>query len=72
LSFTFKGTVLREWIGESNSDRVVLGVLIGMLGLCWWFAWRAKVEDRVLKEKFGKEWEEWASVVKYRFIPGLY
>ncbi|KAF9787484.1 hypothetical protein BJ322DRAFT_725793 [Thelephora terrestris] len=57
-SFTSQGTVLREWIG--------------MLYVGWRFVKRAEVEDRVLKEEFGKEWEEWARVVKYRFIPGLY
>lgn len=71
-SFTSRGTVLREWIGESRTDGVVLSVLIGMLYVLWRFVKRAEVEDRVLKEEFGKEWEEWARVVKYRFIPGLY
>lgn len=72
LSFTSQGTVLREWIGESNADGVVMSVLIVMLYVGWQFVKRAEVEDRVLKEEFGKEWEEWARVVKYRFIPGLY
>ena len=71
LSFTSQGTVLRERIGPST-DTVVLGVLVGMLYVGWQFVKRAEVEDRVLKEEFGKEWEEWARVVKYRFIPGLY
>jgi protein-S-isoprenylcysteine O-methyltransferase Ste14 len=72
LSFTSQGTVLREWFGESSTDGVVLSVLTGMLYVGWRFVKRAEVEDRVLKEEFGKEWEEWARVVKYRFIPGLY
>ena len=72
LSFTSNGTVLREWIGESNTDGVVLSVLIALLYVGWRFVGRAEAEDQVLKEEFGKEWEEWAGVVKYRFIPGLY
>ena len=72
LSFTSQGTVLRGWIGESNTDGVVLSVLIGMLYVGWQFVKRAEVEDQVLKEVFGKEWDEWAKAVKYRFIPGLY
>ena len=72
LSFTSQGTVLRGWIGESSVDTVVLSVLIGMLYVGWRFVKRADVEDQVLKEEFGKEWEEWAKAVKYRFIPGLY
>jgi protein-S-isoprenylcysteine O-methyltransferase Ste14 len=71
-SFTSQGTVLREWIGESSTDKVVLSVLVGMLYVGWQFVKRAEVEDQVLKEEFGKEWEEWARVVRYRFIPGLY
>lgn len=71
-SFTSQGTVLREWIGESKVDGLVLSVLIGLLYVGWQFVKRAEVEDQVLREKFGKEWEEWAAVVKYRFIPGLY
>ena len=72
LGFTSQGTVLREWFGESNTDWVVLGMMATMLYICWQFARRAEAEDKVLKEEFGKEWEEWARVVKYRFIPGLY
>ena len=71
LGFTSQGAVLREGIG-SSTDTVVLSVLFGLLYVGWRFVKRAEVEDRVLKEEFGKEWEEWASVVKYRFIPGLY
>lgn len=72
LSFTSQGTILRGWFGESGTDKVVLSVLTGMLYVGWRFVKRAGVEDQVLKEEFGKEWEEWARVVKYRFIPGLY
>ena len=72
LSFTSHGTVLRGWIGESNTDGVVLSVLIALLYVGWRFVERAEAEDEVLKEEFGKEWEEWARVVKSRFIPGLY
>jgi len=72
LSSTSQGTVLREWFGETNTDWVVLIQMIGMFCVCWLLAKRAEVEDQVLKKEFGKEWEEWARVVKYRFIPGLY
>ena len=72
LTFTSQGTVLRERFGESSTDWVIFSVLVGMLYVGWQFVKRAEVEDRVLKEEFGKEWEEWARVVKYRFIPGLY
>ena len=72
LSFTSHGTVLREWFGESNTEWAVLTSMVGMLYVCWQLAKRAELEDEVLKEEFGKEWEDWARVVKYRFIPWLY
>jgi protein-S-isoprenylcysteine O-methyltransferase Ste14 len=30
---------------------------------------RSFVEDRMLKKEFGKDWEEWARVVRYNVIP---
>ena len=50
----------------------MLGVLTPNICVSWVFLKRAEAEDRVLREEFGKEWEEWARVVKYKFIPGLY
>lgn len=35
------------------------------------FMCRADVEDQVLRKEFGKEWEEWAQTVRYKFIPGI-
>ena len=32
---------------------------------------RAVAEDSMLKRAFGKEWEEYARVVRYRFVPGV-
>jgi protein-S-isoprenylcysteine O-methyltransferase Ste14 len=29
-------------------------------------------EDEVLKKSFGKEWDEWASRVRWRIMPGVY
>jgi protein-S-isoprenylcysteine O-methyltransferase Ste14 len=33
---------------------------------------RATHEDKMLKNHFGEEWDRWASVVRYRFLPGIY
>ncbi|PPR02927.1 hypothetical protein CVT24_012198 [Panaeolus cyanescens] len=38
----------------------------------WIMHVRVLQEDKMLKEHFGKEWEEWAKDVKYRLIPGVY
>jgi len=72
LTFTSRGMALCGWFGESNADRFVLGIMAQMFVVCWVFAKRAEVEDQALRVAFGKEWEEWAKVVRYRFIPGLY
>ncbi|KIY62348.1 hypothetical protein CYLTODRAFT_383743 [Cylindrobasidium torrendii FP15055 ss-10] len=32
---------------------------------------RVKEEDRFLKREFGDKWDEWASQVRYRLIPGV-
>ncbi|KAI9058921.1 hypothetical protein FKP32DRAFT_1596795 [Trametes sanguinea] len=33
---------------------------------------RARLEDGILKEEFGQEWEEWAKRTPYRLIPYIY
>lgn len=33
---------------------------------------RPGVEDDLMRKEFGKKWEEWAKVVRYRLIPGVY
>ena len=36
---------------------------------CTYLIWRAPREDASLREAFGKQWEEYAKEVPYRFIP---
>ncbi|KAF9242054.1 hypothetical protein BU15DRAFT_72985 [Melanogaster broomeanus] len=33
---------------------------------------RAVQEDNLLRDQFGEEWDQWASVVRYRMLPGIY
>ncbi|KAF8841343.1 hypothetical protein BDN67DRAFT_901570 [Paxillus ammoniavirescens] len=33
---------------------------------------RATQEDRLMRDQFGEEWDRWASVVRYRIVPGIY
>ncbi|KIJ37991.1 hypothetical protein M422DRAFT_231403 [Sphaerobolus stellatus SS14] len=33
---------------------------------------RAAHEDRLMRDQFGEEWDRWASVVRYRIVPGIY
>lgn len=34
--------------------------------------WRVDEEDRMLKDEFGAEWDEWAKKTPYRLIPYVY
>ena len=48
---------------------------------CAWISWwvytggvecpRATAEDEQMKNKFGEEWERYATKVKYWFVPGI-
>ncbi|KIJ56129.1 hypothetical protein M422DRAFT_198855 [Sphaerobolus stellatus SS14] len=40
--------------------------------MCFSFIRRSKTEDKVLREHFGREWDEYHRRVPYRVIPGLY
>ena len=33
---------------------------------------RPQKEDELLRKEFGKKWDQWAEVVRYRLIPGVY
>ncbi|OBZ66886.1 Protein-S-isoprenylcysteine O-methyltransferase B [Grifola frondosa] len=58
--------------------RSTVGILcaLGWIGVWIVFAAamvaRTTVEDSVLKEAFGKEWEKWAKSTPYRLLPGIY
>ncbi|KZP18548.1 hypothetical protein FIBSPDRAFT_863571 [Athelia psychrophila] len=66
------GALVGEWIrGMQPATKKVLGAL-------WAVMWvleiavlvgRAKKEDAMLKEQFGKEWDRWASRVPARLLP---
>ncbi|KAF8063940.1 hypothetical protein FPV67DRAFT_1697666 [Lyophyllum atratum] len=67
-----------SWVRESG----VLGTVTGMALIGLFVAIRTKAmvsllqrmpeEDKLLKDAFGEEWEEWARRVPYWLIPGLY
>ncbi|CAA7265235.1 unnamed protein product [Cyclocybe aegerita] len=46
--------------------------ILSMAATCVMALIRAEEEDRVLKQIFGKEWDEWANRVRYRSIPWIY
>ncbi|KAJ7065668.1 hypothetical protein C8F01DRAFT_1126357 [Mycena amicta] len=58
--------------GEQRT-RVLSGIWVGGLSLaCLGLRSRMIKEDRMLFERFGKEWEEWARRVPYWVFPGVY
>ncbi|KAF9269475.1 hypothetical protein L218DRAFT_1072314 [Marasmius fiardii PR-910] len=76
---------LKRWFGSgleegntlfprSNQHFVsflTLGTLIGAVGLLILVP-RTKKEDEMMKQKFGKEWEEWSTRVRWRMVPRLF
>jgi protein-S-isoprenylcysteine O-methyltransferase Ste14 len=52
---------------------VGLGALVGLQVLMIaGLSARVPGEDRIMREHFGREWEEWARRVPYKLIPGVY
>ncbi|KAG7095608.1 hypothetical protein E1B28_006335 [Marasmius oreades] len=49
----------------------VLGTLVGVMALIILVP-RMTKEDEMMKQKFGKEWEEWRARVRWRIVPGIY
>ena len=78
--FAFAGIVIwctaqGSWLRESEIYKVplvlapVMVMNLSMLIAVWR---RVPKEDDILKETFGKEWDEWASKVPARLIAGIY
>ncbi|KAJ8094198.1 hypothetical protein PM082_023407 [Marasmius tenuissimus] len=72
-----------SWIVESGFLAwQVAGVLIGKMMVYGWIlislcvgtllTIRAGYEDKLLKERFGREWKEWSRRVKFKVIPSIY
>lgn len=72
-------------VGSHLSKGSWLSSWIGTTAVGWLSAWaftmvlvrialipRMNKEDKMLKEAFGKEWEDWARRVPYRLIPWMY
>ncbi|KAF9257550.1 hypothetical protein L218DRAFT_879205, partial [Marasmius fiardii PR-910] len=68
-----------SWLRESTAlnylaGKAFLGFFIfitsGVMNVC--HILRTEEEDRLMKSMFGKEWEAWSRVVRYKVFPGLY
>jgi protein-S-isoprenylcysteine O-methyltransferase Ste14 len=72
LMVTAPGSTLYDYLGDKSTEKLVVVLALGIASLVVpWAVRRADVEDRVLRKEFGKEWEEWARVVRYKFVPGV-
>ncbi|KZT05102.1 uncharacterized protein LAESUDRAFT_760550 [Laetiporus sulphureus 93-53] len=67
-----------SWLSESRARYTPQGCICVLAGVVYMAALLATVavhsglEDRELKEKFGKEWEEWAEKTSSKLFLGLY
>ena len=71
LTVTAPGSVLHDFLGTESTGKLMVTLASAITYGTHLFIHRAGIEDQVLRKEFGKEWDEWASVVKYKFIPGL-
>jgi len=71
LTVTAPGSVLYEYLGADSTRKLMMVLGLGIARGTYVFMCRAETEDQVLRKEFGKEWEEWAGMVRYKFIPGV-
>ncbi|TFK50598.1 hypothetical protein OE88DRAFT_1751130, partial [Heliocybe sulcata] len=68
------GSLLRaSGILDTDVGKVIIGAAAvhGAI-IAYFFISRTLAEDKVMKEKFGVEWDLWARRVPYRLIPGVF
>ncbi|KAA1475607.1 hypothetical protein DENSPDRAFT_842399 [Dentipellis sp. KUC8613] len=67
-----------SWLRASGWFTGTAGVaaLGGFTAFLTWISsvliWRTSAEDKLLQKEFGQEWDEWASRVRWRILPGVY
>lgn len=76
---TFVGLTHGSWIIECAAGPHRTGAMFATQ--CAWISWwvytggvgyaRAVAEDEQMRNKFGEEWERYATKVRYWFVPGL-
>jgi Putative protein-S-isoprenylcysteine methyltransferase len=67
----YTGSII-SLMGVSLSYRHILGILATILICMVCYSTRIKVEERVLKKQFPKEFEEYCDKTKYRLFPFFY
>lgn len=73
MTFARGSLVTESGVLKSPVGRAVAYSMLGVLAYVnWKFAGRLAAEDKVLSRHFGPEWDQWASRVPYKLIPGIY
>jgi protein-S-isoprenylcysteine O-methyltransferase Ste14 len=67
------GCWLPEWVVKSEEIGIGMkaAVGVGLVGGLWGLGVRVRDEERMLRARFGKEWEVWHAGTK-RFVPGVF
>jgi len=71
-------TAQGSWLRESEVYKkplawiVLVPVIVNLLSVTLALFRRIPKEDEILKETFGKEWDEWAKKAPARLFPGIY
>lgn len=67
------GCWLPGWVIESETvgTGIKVAVAAGLVGGFWGLGLRIRDEERMLRARFGTEWEEWHARTK-RFVPGVF
>ena len=71
LRVTAPGSVLYDYLGVDAMRKLTIVLALAIGCVVYAFIRRAEIEDRVLQKEFGEEWDEWARVVRYKFVPGI-
>jgi protein-S-isoprenylcysteine O-methyltransferase Ste14 len=77
LGTTFYHGSRGSWFMASGISNTMMGRVMGyasiVLATIFMFFVKARcaMEDRVLKQVFGKQWDEWAKRVPYALVPGI-
>ncbi|KAF8153147.1 hypothetical protein B0H34DRAFT_94097 [Crassisporium funariophilum] len=79
LGWVFWNASSGSWVRESGMWKNLVGKIFitayaaGILGASSMVTLsRMSNEDAALRERFGKEWDEWAKRVLYKVFPGVY
>ncbi|ESK96461.1 hypothetical protein Moror_6969 [Moniliophthora roreri MCA 2997] len=65
---------VKLWFGPGLNSLSTFAAIFGSvtsLGLVFMLP-RAQKEDEMMKRQFGKEWEDWSRLVRWRLVPGVY